>query len=102
MLGKAVLVEDVPFFWSAQHLALYYVGHSSQPEDIVIDGTPGDGPFVAYYVERGQVVAGLAVQRNAELAALHELMRLGRPPSAEAVGAGGFDAVGELRRLASA
>ena len=88
----------MPFFWSAQKLALYYVGHADATADIVIDGEPGRGPFIAYYCRGGRVVAALGVERNAEMAALQELARLNRLPRADEVERS-FDAVARLRQI---
>ena len=71
----------MPFFWSAQQLALYHVGHASGFDEIVYDGTPEDGPFIAYYLRDGRLLAALGVERNAEMAALEELMRRRRLPA---------------------
>ena len=72
MLGQRIAYAGVPFFWSAQKLALYYVGHADASADVWIDGEPGHGPFIAYYSHDGNVVAALGVERNAEMAALQD------------------------------
>lgn len=75
MLGRAEPYQGVPFFWSAQKLALYYVGHAQGFDEVVLDGDPEDGPFIAWYVKGGRGVAALGVQRNREMCAIEELMR---------------------------
>ena len=80
MLGQRVAYTGVPFFWSAQKLALYYVGHADATDDALIDGEPGHGPFIAYYSHEGKIVAALGVERNAEMAALQELARMKKLP----------------------
>ncbi|MCB1884676.1 MAG: FAD-dependent oxidoreductase [Geminicoccaceae bacterium] len=100
MMGRPARYEGVPFFWSAQHLALYYVGHAEGFDDVALDGRPGDGPFIAYYLKDGRVKAALGVERNADMAALQGLMRLGAAPDAAEVRQGGFAPAERLRRQA--
>ena len=81
MLGQRIPYAGVPFFWSAQKLALYYVGHADVTADELIDGEPGCGPFIAYYSQDGKVIATLGVERNAEMAALQELALINKLPT---------------------
>ncbi len=98
MLGADGVFDGVPFFWSAQQIALYYVGHASDFDEVLYDGAPEEGgPFIAYYLRAGTLLAALGVQRNAELAALEELMRDGNVPLAEELRRGGFNAVKALQ-----
>lgn len=101
LLGHDVAYEGVPFFWSAQHWALYHVGHAERFDEAILDGRPGEGPFIAYYREGPRITAALGVQRNAEMAAFQELLRLGRAPDPETVRRG-FDAREALSRLRDA
>ncbi|MDX1542279.1 MAG: FAD-dependent oxidoreductase, partial [Geminicoccaceae bacterium] len=96
MLGGAEAYGSVPFFWSAQKLALYYVGHAPGFDDVVLDGDPDEGRFIAWYIRGGRVVAALGSQRNREMCAIHELMRLRRMPTPDEVRAG-FDALRALQ-----
>lgn len=98
MLGQRLAYAGAPFFWSAQELALYYVGHADSGTDVWIDGEPEKGPFIAYYSHGDDVVAALGVERNAEMAALQELARMKRLPRLAEL-ALGFDAVTYLRRV---
>lgn len=98
MLGQQLAYAGAPFFWSAQKLALYYVGHADARADVWIDGEPEHGPFIAYYSYDGHVVAALGVERNAEMAALQELARMKKLPRAEELSSG-FDAPAYLRRV---
>lgn len=82
MLGRALPFMSVPFFWSAQKLALYYVGHAPGFDDVVFDGAPDEGPFLAWYLKQGRVVAALGVERNRDMCAIHELMRRKALPAA--------------------
>ena len=100
MLGQRIAYAGVPFFWSAQKLALYYVGHADPGANAVIDGEPGRGPFIAYYSQDGNVVAALGVDRNAEMAALQELAQVQRLPKTDEV-TRGFNALTRLYELSS-
>lgn len=98
MLDLEARYEGAPFFWSAQHVALYYVGHSERSSEVIFDGAPEDGAFIAYYVEGGRIAAALGVERNAEMAAIQELMREHRMPDVDSIRRGRFDALATLRR----
>ncbi|MFZ1427908.1 MAG: FAD-dependent oxidoreductase [Geminicoccaceae bacterium] len=98
MLGQRIAYTGTPFFWSAQKLALYYVGHTDSTADALINGEPGQGQFIAYYSQEGKVVAALGVERNTEMAALQELARMKKLPlSKELVPE--FNAVTYLQRI---
>jgi apoptosis-inducing factor 3 len=86
----------VPFFWSAQQIALYYVGHASGFDEVIYDGAPEDGPFIAYYLRQDRLLAALGVERNAEMAALEELMRGHRLPAGAELRKGSFRPVEAL------
>ncbi len=64
MLGEHVDNDVLPFFYSDQYdLGLEYVGHvrSESSADVVVRGDLGAREFVAFWVESGRVLAGLAV-----------------------------------------
>jgi NADPH-dependent 2,4-dienoyl-CoA reductase/sulfur reductase-like enzyme/nitrite reductase/ring-hydroxylating ferredoxin subunit len=75
----------VPFFWSGQYdLKLRYVGHVEEWDEIKIDGDLKSA-FLAYYLKDEQVMAVAGMNRDRELAAISELMRLQKMPQAAAV-----------------
>lgn len=75
LLGKRVAYAPVPYFWSDQYdLKLQYVGYATQWDQVVTRGQPGDGPFAAFYLERGVVRAALAVNRVRDLVPLKKLI----------------------------
>jgi NADPH-dependent 2,4-dienoyl-CoA reductase/sulfur reductase-like enzyme/nitrite reductase/ring-hydroxylating ferredoxin subunit len=99
MLGADAPYDAVPFFWSAQRIALYYVGHASSFDDIVYDGEPeSGGPFIAYYIRDGRVLAALGHERNAAMAALEELLRRDASLAGDTVATFGFDPQRALER----
>ena len=81
MAGQAEPYTMVPFFWTNQQGVNYrYVGHATDYDDIIFDGTPGESPFLAFYVKDDHVQACLGVKRDADAAAVNELMALGQLP----------------------
>ncbi len=89
MLGAAQDFTGVPYFWT-RHFdeSFEYVGHAEDWDDLILQ--PGDQPpaFIAFYIKGGRILAAAACQRDKEIAALHELMRLRRVPSAAEVRSG--------------
>ncbi|HEY9767753.1 MAG TPA: FAD-dependent oxidoreductase [Coleofasciculaceae cyanobacterium] len=89
MLGKNKLqevVKIVPFFWSGQYdLKLRYVGHAEEWDDLKIDGDLEQPKFLAYYLKNDRVMAVAGLNRDRDIAAISELMRLQKMPSAAAV-----------------
>lgn len=97
--GKRQPYRSVPFFWTAHFgTNLRYVGHAEDPDEILYDGDPEDGAFIAYYVRDGQVRAAAGVGRDREMAALEEAMRRELLPAPETLAAGSVDL---LRLVAS-
>ncbi len=81
MAGKKKAYESVPFFWTAQHgVQIRYVGYVKDYDRIVVDGTISERKFIAYYIKDGMVRAALGIQRDREMAALNELIRMDKVP----------------------
>jgi apoptosis-inducing factor 3 len=75
----------VPFFWSGQYdLKLRYVGHVEEWDEIKIEGDLGSA-FLAYYLKDEQIMAVAGIDRDRDLAAISELMRLQKMPQAAAI-----------------
>ena len=82
MAGRIVEFDGVPFFWTRQFDAgLLYVGHVAAWDEIIYEGEVSAQDFLAFYVAGGRVLAVAGMNRDRELAALEELMRLGRMPA---------------------
>lgn len=103
MAGKAVQYAGVPFFWSEQFdLFLQYVGYAATWDGIIFHGELKARNFLAYYVKENQVLAAAGLQHDRQLAAISELMRLNRMPSAQDIRRHpGFDPVARLKALQS-
>ncbi len=95
------LADDgfVPFFWTF-HFGerLNYVGHATGDDEVILDGDPRQPPFMAYYARAGKVLAAAGTHRDADLAAMHELLRTGRAPGVEDVRRGGYSPVEAVQR----
>ena len=83
MAGSDRHLLSVPYFWTSQAgNNLRYAGHHERADNIVFDGNPGEGPFLAFYIEGSRVAAVLGYKRDRDVAAIHELMWLGKMPKA--------------------
>jgi NADPH-dependent 2,4-dienoyl-CoA reductase/sulfur reductase-like enzyme/nitrite reductase/ring-hydroxylating ferredoxin subunit len=86
MAGRRVEFAGVPFFWSEQFdLFLQYVGYAGSWDEFIVHGDLVGRNFLAFYVKGNRVMAAAGLQRDRQLAALAELMRLDRLPAPEAL-----------------
>ena len=85
--SSTVAVDNiVPFFWSGQYdLKLRYVGHAEKWDEIFIDGDLEEPEFLAFYLQDNKVMAVVGINRDKEIAAISELMRLDKMPNARAI-----------------
>ena len=84
MLGHNVPFAGVPFFWTRQFdTGLLYVGRASSWDEIVYHGDVSSHDFLAFYVKNERVLAVAGMNRDGEMAAAEELMRLDRLPTGE-------------------
>jgi NADPH-dependent 2,4-dienoyl-CoA reductase/sulfur reductase-like enzyme/nitrite reductase/ring-hydroxylating ferredoxin subunit len=84
MLGRDVAFEGVPFFWTRQFDAgLLYVGHAKSWDEIIFHGDVLSHDFLAFYLKGDRVLAVAGMNRDSEMAAAEELLRLGRMPARE-------------------
>ncbi len=61
MLGGREAYARIPYFWSDQFdLAMEYYGWAPGWEQVVIRGDPEAGGFVAFWLSRGRIVAGMS------------------------------------------
>lgn len=98
MLGLQIPFRGVPFFWTNQFgTQLRYVGHVESWNDLVINGSVNDGEFLAFYGKNNRVLAVAGVNRDADIAAISELMRLDQMPNLERIKSGSVNWQSELR-----
>ncbi len=92
----------VPFFWTYHfEQRMNYVGYAQRWDDVIFNGDPESPPFIAYYLQDGTTVAAAGTHRDADLAAMHELLRLGRAPSGQQLRAGGYSPMRALTTVAT-
>ncbi len=72
-------VESVPFFWTAVFgMSLRYSGHASDGyDDIVFEGSVGEGSFAAYYCKDKHVVAVSTLKKDPRAAQFANLLKAG-------------------------
>jgi NADPH-dependent 2,4-dienoyl-CoA reductase/sulfur reductase-like enzyme/nitrite reductase/ring-hydroxylating ferredoxin subunit len=87
MAGRITRYEAVPMFWTIQYFKdLDYIGHASGSDETIIHGDLDAPEFLAYYVRDGRVAAATGLGRDADTAALTELMRMRRDWTAAELG----------------
>ena len=92
MAGQPTEYQGVPFFWSDHFdVIVQYVGYTGSWEEIIFHGQPEDHDFIGFYVREGQVRAACAMNRDRQMCALAELLRLGRAPAPEELRRGPLD-----------
>lgn len=95
MVGDVTRYTAVPFFWTTQYGAsLQYVGHASRWDEILFDGDVAGRDFLALYVKDGRCIAAAGCNRDAQMGAIAEALRLDRMPSADTVRRGPVDWLG--------
>ena len=83
MAGKKTAYDGVPFFWTRQFdVGLLYVGHATSWDEIIFQGGVSAQNFLAFYVKEDSVLAVAGMSRDRDMAAIEELMRLHKMPSA--------------------
>lgn len=98
MAGNEITFRSIPFFWTAQAgITLRYVGHAKEWDGIVLSGNIQKKDFIAYYVKDGLVRAAAGCNRDQEMAAIEELMRLKKMPSPDKLRDGSIDLVSLLK-----
>jgi len=103
MVGKETPYHGVPFFWTRQFdVGLVYIGHASSWDEIIFHGDVSARDFLAFYISGSRVTAVAGMNRDKEMAALEELMRLDRMPAVEQLRQGTADFLASLRSNASA
>ncbi|GAB4377959.1 MAG: FAD-dependent oxidoreductase [Calditrichia bacterium] len=81
MAGKEQQYRGIPFFWTTQaDMHFRYVGHTRDWDEIIYQGRVADKNFLAFYVKNNEVVAVAGINRDREIAAAEELMRLQKFP----------------------
>ncbi len=91
MLGDATPFSGIPYFWSAQHGRLSYLGHAESFDEVHIEGSLEENSYTAFYVKDGRVLAALGLGKADRTPALHALMLHEPAPERAALEAAGWD-----------
>jgi hypothetical protein len=84
MLGRNAAFDGVPFFWTRQFdIGLQYVGHAASWDEIIFRGDVSSRDFLAFYLKGDRVLAVAGMNRDREMAAVEELMRIDHMPTRE-------------------
>jgi apoptosis-inducing factor 3 len=76
MLGKGVMYDRVPFFWTAHYGTRYeYLGHAEEWDDYHLLGSLQDKRFIAFYCRQGMIAAVCSAGMYTLTAALVEAMQ---------------------------
>jgi len=103
MLGRREAFRHVPFFWTNQFkVIVQYVGYAHEWDEVIFQGDPEEGAFLAWYVHGGRILAAAGRERDRAIMAAGELIRLSAPPAADELRRGAFDPVERLRQVAAA
>jgi len=79
----------IPVFWSALGSQLRYCGNTANGfDDVVVQGEPDKGAFVAYYTAGETVVAVASMMKDPYMTQAAELMRRGKMASKSEIKAG--------------
>jgi len=99
MAGKVIKFTGVPVFWTLQfEFPLRYVGHAEEWDEIIFDGELQKREFMAFYIKDNQVLAVAASQRDLEMAAVSELMRLNIMPKPDQLRNGAINLISRLKQ----
>jgi NADPH-dependent 2,4-dienoyl-CoA reductase/sulfur reductase-like enzyme len=86
MVGQDAPFRSAPFFWTNQGgPSLGYVGYARGWDEIIYQGDPADQDFLAFYVQKGRIVAVAGLRRNVPLCAALCLMEMDRMPTPDDV-----------------
>jgi NADPH-dependent 2,4-dienoyl-CoA reductase/sulfur reductase-like enzyme len=79
----------IPIYWSALGAQLRYCGNSSAGfDDVVLQGSPDEGKFAAFYTKGDEVIAVASMQLDPVMTQCSELMRRGKMPGKKELEAG--------------
>ncbi len=82
MLENGIPSIFVPFFWTAQAgLNFRYVGHVESWDYLITRGDVSKKDFITFFVCQDKVLAAAGNKRDREMAAIEELLRLGKMPN---------------------
>ena len=82
------------YYLDATRQSCRYVGHATEWDEVIVDGDLQERKFIAFYVEDNQVLAAASSsKRDTETAAIEELMRLQKMPTADELRSSSFEQI---------
>lgn len=100
MLGQHLPVDNVPFFWTRFfNSSVQYTGNTASWDEVIIKGNVQDLKFVAYYVNKGKIVAAAAMNSLNSIMIVKEAMQQGVMPTAEEVKKGDWKVEGLVEEI---
>jgi NADPH-dependent 2,4-dienoyl-CoA reductase/sulfur reductase-like enzyme len=97
MADLNVQYDFIPFFWTVQYdVYVMVTGYAAGWDEILVQGNIVEKDFVALYVQGDQVIAAAGVGHDRDIAAISELLRLNRMPSADELRSRSVDFVSRL------
>jgi 3-phenylpropionate/trans-cinnamate dioxygenase ferredoxin reductase subunit len=86
MLGKEVVYDEIPYFFSDQYeVGMEYSGYASGEDEVVIRGDIEAGEFIAFWLRDGTIAAGMNVNVWDVSDAIRDLIRSRERISVEAL-----------------
>jgi NADPH-dependent 2,4-dienoyl-CoA reductase/sulfur reductase-like enzyme len=100
MAGHETVYRSVPFFWTNQFkVIVQYVGHARAWDEIIFQGSPDEHAFLAFYAKGNRVLAVAGADRDRQIAAAGELIRLDRMPTPQELKDGAVDLLQRLEEI---
>jgi NADPH-dependent 2,4-dienoyl-CoA reductase/sulfur reductase-like enzyme len=100
MSGNKKEFKGIPFFWTSQAgITLNYIGYTADWDEIIIQGDISSKNFIAFYIKNKKMLAAASCDREKEMTALHELMRLNKAPSISELKKKDFNPENYLRNI---
>jgi 3-phenylpropionate/trans-cinnamate dioxygenase ferredoxin reductase subunit len=84
MLGKPASYDRLPYFFSDQYdVGMEYTGYAREWDEVIIRGDVDAREFIAFWLSKGRVVAGMNVNVWEVTDAIEALIRTGLPVATE-------------------
>ena len=99
MMERPTPYAGVPYFWTSHFdVRVDYVSHAERWDEIIVHGNPAKPDFIAFYINKGRVIAAAAARREKQEAAFMELMRQNHTPHPDDLRSSSLDLVAFLSR----
>jgi len=86
IVGQDPPEKDASWFWSDQYdINLQIVGRPPDWKDLLVRGTPHDGPLMMFKVEGGRVLGAIGINAKRDMMLMRKLMAADKPFNTEAL-----------------